>query len=95
MEHDFPLDLELLARMTTRVPRRSEEYDAMLREDMDAAYMRFLQAKDEDRRMEGTQLAKRKRKEKVNLSYARLGFPCPSRAPRRALPPGTAIADAA
>lgn len=43
----------------------SDEDDAKLQEELAEGYLRFLQAKDENQRMEGTRLAKRTKKAKV------------------------------
>lgn len=47
---------------------RSDEYDAKLQDELAEGYLRFLQAKDESQRMEGTRLAKRTKKAKVNTN---------------------------
>lgn len=39
---------------------------------MSAGYLRFLQAKDENKRMEGTRLAKRTKRAKVRMSSVRV-----------------------
>lgn len=43
----------------------SEGDDAKLQEELAEGYLRFLQAKDENQRTEGTRLAKRNKKAKV------------------------------
>lgn len=43
----------------------SEDYDASLEQEVNAGYLRFLQAKEDSERTEGTRLGKRKKKEKV------------------------------
>lgn len=43
----------------------SDADDAELQADLAEGYLRFLQAKDESKRMEGTRLAKRTKKAKV------------------------------
>lgn len=43
----------------------SDEDDAKLQADLAEGYLRFLQAKDENQRQEGTRLAKRTKKAKV------------------------------
>lgn len=45
----------------------SDEDDAKLQADLAEGYLRFLQAKDENQRQDGTRLAKRTKKAKVNI----------------------------
>lgn len=47
----------------------SDEDDAKLQADLAEGYLRFLQAKDENHRQEGTRLAKRTKKAKVNTEF--------------------------
>lgn len=47
----------------------SDEDDAKLQEELAEGYLRFLQAKDEHKRMDGTRLAKRTKKAKVRYEY--------------------------
>lgn len=64
---------ELLTHSVTRYFRHrrrhllacSDADDARLQADLAEGYLRFLQAKDENKRMEGTRLAKRTKKAKV------------------------------
>lgn len=46
---------------------RSDDDDVALEQELSAGYLRFLQAKDEHKRTEGTRLAKRTKKAKVWL----------------------------
>ena len=47
----------------------SDEDDAKLQAELAEGYLRFLQAKDENQRQDGTRLAKRTKKAKVNTKY--------------------------
>ena len=50
----------------------SDEDDAKLQAELAEGYLRFLQAKDENQRQDGTRLAKRTKKAKVNTKYLSL-----------------------
>lgn len=54
----------------------SDADDAQLQADLAEGYLRFLQAKDENRRMEGTRLAKRNKKAKVRRHAWRMRVNC-------------------
>lgn len=53
----------------------SDADDAKLQADLAEGYLRFLEAKDQNKRMEGTRLAKRTKKAKVRtMDFGYVGY---------------------
>lgn len=66
----------------------SDADDAKLQTDLAEGYLRFLQAKDENKRMEGTRLAKRTKKAKVRGREGIHALSSVEHPGTRAYPPG-------
>lgn len=54
---------------TCLVSYSDDDYNVAMEEEMNVGYLRFLQAKDENKRMEGTRLAKRMKKANVRVLF--------------------------